>query len=65
MRAHQLEVGDTFTVEQTIHNTGLKAGATATITAGKLATGEGDFIIDRVTTIGIDRRPAYQVRKVK
>lgn len=65
MRAHQLEKGDTFTVEQAVHNTGLEAGAALTITAGKLATGEGDFVLDKVTVLGIDRRPAYQVRKVK
>ena len=26
MRAHQLEVGDTFTVEQKLHGTGFVAG---------------------------------------
>lgn len=65
MRAHQLEKGDTFTVEQAVHNSGLEAGAALTVTAGKFAAGEGDFVLDRVVTLGIDRRPAYQIRKVK
>jgi len=65
MRAHQLEVGDTVTVEQAVHNSGLEAGDALTVTAGKFAAGEGDFILDRVVTLGIDRRPAYQIRKVK
>lgn len=65
MRAHQLEIGDTFTVEQAVHNSGLNAGDALTVTAGKFAKGEGNFVLDKVTTLGIDRRPAYQIRKVK
>ena len=65
MRAHQLEIGDTVTVEQAVHNSGLVAGDALTVTGGKFAKGEGNFVLDKVTTLGIDRRPAYQIRKVK
>lgn len=65
MRAHQLEVGDTFTVEQSLHAAGLVAGDALTVTAGKFAKGEGAFVVEYVTTIGADRRPAYSIRKVK
>jgi len=65
MRVHQLEPGDTFTVEQAVHNSGLNAGDELTVTGGKFAKGTGDFVLDKVTTLGIDRRPAYQIRKVK
>lgn len=65
MRAHQLEIGDTVTVEQAVHNTGLNAGDALTVTGGKFAKGEGNFVLDRVVTLGIDRRPAYQIRKIK
>lgn len=65
MRAHQLEIGDTITVEQSLHTSGLTAGAELTVTGGKFAAGAGSFVLDRVTTLGIDRRPAYQIRKVK
>lgn len=65
MRAHQLEKGDTFTVEQKLHTEGLSAGDALTVTGGKFAAGEGAYVLDRVTTVGADRRPAYQIRKVK
>lgn len=65
MRAHQLEVGDTFTVEQKLHGTGFVAGDALTVTGGKFAKGEGAFVVEYVTTIGADRRPAYSIRKVK
>ncbi|MDS3884636.1 hypothetical protein [Staphylococcus hominis] len=65
MRAHQLEVGDTFTVEQKLHGEGFVAGDALTVTAGKFAKGEGAFVVEYVSTIGADRRPAYSIRKVK
>lgn len=65
MRVHQLEVGDTVTVEQKLHNTGFKAGDALTVTAGKFAKGEGGYRLEKTRTIGADRRPAYQIRRVK
>ncbi len=66
MRVHQLEKGDTVTVEQKLHATGFVAGDVLAVTAGKLAKdAAGDYVVDLVRTIGIDRRPAYQIRKFK
>lgn len=66
MRAHQLEVGDTFTVEQELHAAGLVAGDKVGVLAGQFAKDEtGAYVVEYVTTIGADRRPAYSIRKVK
>lgn len=65
LRAHQLEVGDTFTVEQKLHTASLQANDKLTVEGGKFAKGEGNFVLDVVTTVGADRRPAYRIRKVK
>ncbi|WP_415408908.1 hypothetical protein [Staphylococcus agnetis] len=65
MRVHQLEKGDTFTVEQALHAVGLEAKAQLTVEGGQFAAGAGDYVLEAVTTIGADRRPAYRIRKVK
>ncbi|MFQ3843277.1 hypothetical protein AABD41_01360 [Staphylococcus pseudoxylosus] len=67
MRVHQLEVGDTFTVEQSLHAAGLKTGASLTVTGGQFVdgAGAGSYVLEYATTIGADRRPAYSIRKVK
>lgn len=66
LRAHQLEVGDTVTVEQKLHTEGLTEGKVLDIVDGKLTeAADGAYNLERVTTIGADRRPAYRVRKIK
>lgn len=66
MRAHQLEKGDTVTVEQKLHAAGLAAGDKVGVAGGQFAKDEaGDYVVEVVKTIGADRRPAYRIRKVK
>lgn len=66
MRAHQLEKGDTFTVEQKLHEAGLAAGDIVGVAEGKFVKNpEGSYKIDLVRTIGIKRAPAYQIIKIK
>lgn len=66
IRAHQLEKGDTVTVEQKLHEAGLAAGDKVGVVGGKFAKDEaGAYVVEVVKTIGADRRPAYRLRKVK
>lgn len=66
MRAHQLEKGDTVTVEQKLHEAGLVAGDIVGVKDGKFAKDEaGAYKVDLVRTIGIKRAPAYQIIKIK
>lgn len=66
MRAHQLEKGDTVTVEAKLHEADLKAGDILGVSAGKFVKDEnGAYKVDLVRTIGIRRAPAYQIIKIK
>lgn len=62
MRVHQLEKGDIFTVEASLHAAG-EAGSNVGISADGQFTADGDFatVIEK-TTIGADKREAIALR---
>lgn len=62
MRVHQLEKGDIFTVEKSLHAAG-EAGSNVGVSADGQFTADGNFAtVIEETTIGADQREAIALR---